>query len=115
MTRGCRLSQERIMRMEVVMKSVFLAGGLALSGAAYGQAYNNGTGFENPPYSGSGAGVILTGQDGWILPAGSADQNVYTYAGNALGLPQNPTGGLQFIGQAVATANVFRRGQHLQP
>lgn len=95
-------------------KRVFLLAVLAASGAAYGQAYNNGTGFEDPPYIGSAAGTVLTAQDGWTLPSG-ADQNVYTYAGNALGLPQNLTGGLQFMGQAVATASVFRRGQHLQP
>ncbi len=49
---------------------------------------------------GSPAGTVLTGQDGFYLPAGSlsVDYLVYTYSGNALGLPQNPTGGLQFVG-----------------
>jgi hypothetical protein len=50
--------------------------------------------FENPPYNGSAAGTLLTGQDGWYLPAaGGADWNVYTYAGNTLGVVANPGGG----------------------
>ena len=45
-------------------------------------------------------GVVLTGQDGYYLPPGvtSVDFLAYTYSDNALGLPQNPTGGNQFIG-----------------
>jgi hypothetical protein len=51
--------------------------------------------------NGSPSGVILTGQDGYYLPTGPSsdvDFMVYTYAGNALGIVQNPEGGSQFIG-----------------
>jgi hypothetical protein len=48
--------------------------------------------------SGSAAGVVLTGQDGYYLPTGSVDFLCYTYAGNALGVVANPEGGTQFIG-----------------
>ncbi len=50
--------------------------------------------------SGSAAGVVLTGQDGYYLPGGvtNTDFLCYTYAGNALGIVQNPEGGAQFIG-----------------
>ncbi len=55
------------------------------------------TGFEPNTYAGSPAGTVLTGQDGFYIPvAGSQDGLVMTYAGNALGLPLNPTGGTQF-------------------
>ena len=48
--------------------------------------------FEGSLYTGSAAGDILTGQDGFYIPVpGSYDGLVYTYAGNALGLPANPT------------------------
>lgn len=46
----------------------------------------------------SASGVVLTGQDGFYLPAGSVDFYAYTYTGNALGVPQNPLGGNQFVG-----------------
>lgn len=47
--------------------------------------------------AGSAAGVVLTGQDGYYVPSG-VDFMCYTYAGNALGVVQNPEGGSQFIG-----------------
>jgi hypothetical protein len=63
--------------------------------------------------SGSAAGTVLTGQDGWYNPvSGSADYRVYTYAGNAIGMPANPTGGAQFIGGSATSTTVFARGQH---
>jgi len=48
----------------------------------------------------SGGGTVLTGQDGYYIPPGttSVDFYVYTYAGNALGLPANPVGGDNFVG-----------------
>jgi hypothetical protein len=68
------------------------------------------TGFEAPDYSGSAAGTLLTGQQTWYNPvAGSSDYSVFTYAGNALGLPTNPTGGAQFIGANPGTT--LARGQ----
>ena len=50
--------------------------------------------------SASPSGVSLTGQDGYYLPPSttSTDFMVYTYAGNSLGVVQNPEGGSQFIG-----------------
>ncbi len=57
------------------------------------------SGYEAPRYVGSPAGTVITGQDGFYIPVpGSQDGLVYTYAGNALGLPQNPTGLEQFVG-----------------
>src|SRR5205823_7087037 len=48
----------------------------------------------------------------WYNPvAGSSDYNAYTYAGNALGFPVNPTGGTQFIG-ATGPGTAFARAQH---
>ncbi len=57
--------------------------------------------FEDPPYTGSAGGTVITGQDGFYIPVpDSQDGLVYTYADNALGLPGNPSGGgnLQFAG-----------------
>ena len=55
--------------------------------------------FEAPLYTGTANGDTITGQDGFYIPvAGSQDGLVYTYKGNALGLPQNPNGGSQFAG-----------------
>ena len=55
--------------------------------------------FEAPLYAGSAGGRILTGQDEFYIPVpDSQDGLVYTYVGNALGLPTNPTGGDQFAG-----------------
>ena len=66
--------------------------------------------FEAPDYNGSAAGTVLTGQQGWYLPAG-IDPHVYTYAGNSLGLTApNPTGGDQF-GAGIHTGD-YARAQH---
>jgi len=58
-------------------------------------------------------GVILTGQDGYYIPPGtvSTDYLAFTYAGNVLGLPQNPYGGLQFVGGVNAGEGVYARAQ----
>lgn len=71
------------------------AGILALPQIAAGQYEQDFDGL-----SGSPSGVVLTGQDGYYLPAGgtSVDFMCYTYAGNALGVVQNPEGSGQFIG-----------------
>jgi hypothetical protein len=65
------------------------------------------------PGSPEGTLGILTGQNGWYIPTiGGNDYIVDTYAGNALGLPVNPTGGSQLI-EAVALGNgTFARAQH---
>lgn len=58
----------------------------------------------------SAAGTLLTGQDGYYVPvAGSLDYNVYTYAGNALAISQNPVGGNQFV--AGVSTGTFARAQ----
>lgn len=59
----------------------------------------------------SPAGVIMTGQDGWTLPSG-IDWKVYTYAGNALALPQNLTGGSKFVGGTSLGGTDLARAQH---
>lgn len=72
------------------------------------------TGFESPEYSGSAAGTSITGQQGWYTPpvAGSIDYTIMTYAGNALGLPANPSGGgAQFAAGRSLGGSAFARAQ----
>jgi len=72
------------------------------------------TGFEPPTFTGSAAGTILTGQDAFYIPAGtvSTDQLVFTYAGNALGIPAHPTGGgTQFVAAESPGGGTYPRGQ----
>jgi hypothetical protein len=95
----------------VLSMGVLLALGIALATSATAQSTSYD--FESPTYSGSAAGTLLTGQQGWTLPAGT-DQLVYTYAGNTLGLPTNPNGGAQFLGGTSGAANAFARAQHTQ-
>lgn len=59
------------------------------------------------------AGTILTGQDGYYIPAGttSVDFLAFTYAGNALGVAPNPTGGNQFVGVTGPAGGAFGRAQ----
>jgi hypothetical protein len=68
------------------------------------------TGFEPPTFTGSPGGTIMTGQDGWYLPAG-VDYFVYTYAGNVLGVNANPQGGDQFVA-GVGPGTDYARAQH---
>jgi len=72
------------------------------------------TDFEFPEYNGSAPGVVLDGQQGWYIPvAGSSDYFVFTYAGNAFGVPQNPTGDEQFVaGEHGDWADLHARAQH---
>ncbi len=71
------------------------------------------TGFEAS--DGYVAGSTVDGQNGWYLPngAGNGDdsQIVDTYNGGVLGLPQNPNGGDQFIGQLHPGDGNFPRAQ----
>lgn len=75
------------------------------------------SGFESPTYNGSAGGTVLTGQDGFFIPPAtdSIDYLVYDYAGNTLGLPQNPTGGDQFAAGTgpgnIGGTNTFARAQ----
>lgn len=73
------------------------------------------SGFEPPAYTGSAAGNLVSGQDGWYNPvAGSRESLVHTYAGNAPGFAQNPQGGTQFVRTLNDPANAatFGRAQH---
>lgn len=85
---------------------------VALAGVATVQAQYV-SGFEAPTYAGSASGTVLTGQDGYYIPAGttSVDQLVYTYAGNTLGIPTNPNGGSQFVAGTGPGGSTFCRGQ----
>jgi hypothetical protein len=69
------------------------------------------TGFEG--VAGSPAGTVLTGQDGYYLPAGTVNVDflAFTYAGNALGVTPNPTGGSQFVSVTGPGAGTFGRAQ----
>ncbi len=65
--------------------------------------------FEN--LNASAGGTVLTGQDGFYLPAG-VDFNAYTYAGNVLGFVQNPVGGEQFVaGEGPGDGTNYARAQ----
>lgn len=92
------------------MKRVILILSIAGGVTAYGQYADD---FEPPVYTGSGAGVELNGQNGYYNPnpAGSVSANVYTYAGNALGLPQNPFGGEQFAAGTGPGNSIYVRSQ----
>ena len=68
------------------------------------------TDFEAPTFSASADGVVLSGQDGWYLPAG-VDMLAYTYTDNVLGIPQNPQGGDQFVAGTGPGSPDFARGQ----
>lgn len=94
----------------VLIRLAVLALCLAGAGPAAAQLQ---TGFEPPDYAGSPDGVVITGQQDWYLPnvPGSTDQYVFTYDGNALGLPTNPTGELQFLGAQVMSSDLAR-AQH---
>jgi hypothetical protein len=69
--------------------------------------------FEPPDYQGSPTGIRVTGQQGWYVPpvAGSTDQFVFTYDGNALGLTPDPNGDTQFVGYRVTDVNFLGRAQ----
>jgi hypothetical protein len=83
---------EKIVRPAAVLALLGILALPQISAAQYSQDFEG--------LNGSAAGVILTGQDGYYLPGGvtNTDFKCYTYAGNALGVVQNPDGGAQFIG-----------------
>ncbi len=96
--------------MNRISLRIGLAAPLCAADIALGQGYS--TGFEAPTFTGSAAGTIITGTDGWYLPAvaSSADGLVFTYAGNTPGIVANPAGGDQFEG-GVAGNSFFIRAQ----
>lgn len=71
------------------------------------------TGFD-AGYTGSASGTILSGQNGWFLPAvtGATDLFVFTHASNTLGFPANPIGGgSQFVGLNNPAVTLLGRAQ----
>ena len=92
----------------IVLTSAFV--GLAAASLAAAPTYAQYTSdFEN--LNASAEGTILTGQDGFFLPAG-VDFNAYTYAGNVLGVVQNPAGGKQFVaGRGPGDGTNYARAQ----
>lgn len=99
------------MKIQSVMKVLAcLALGSLACGLAAAQYTDN---FEPPVYSGSAAGVPVNGQNGFYNPnpPASVSGNVYTYAGNAVGLPPNPTGGTQFVGSTGPAGSMLSRSQ----
>jgi len=84
--------------------AIFLALPLA-AGAQYTQDFEG--------LNASPSGTLLTGQDGYYLPTGTGDTDfmVYTYAGNTLGIVQNPEGGSQFIAGTGPGGGVYARAQ----
>lgn len=78
-----------------------------------GVAASYSTGFEGPTFVGSAAGTTMTGQDGWYLPSGT-DYKVYTYAGNVLGVVDNPAGGDQFAAGTGPGGTIFARAEHAE-
>jgi hypothetical protein len=84
---------------------------LALAGPAAAQT-SFATGFEAS--EGYVAGMNVDGQNGWYRPNGASDnpEIVDTYSGGTLGLPQNPTGADQYIGQIHPGTGSFPRAQH---
>ena len=88
--------QARVWRRSLMGAMPALALTLAAGQAATAQYFSD---FEAPLYVGSAGGTIITGQDGFYIPVPDSQHGlVYLYAGNALGLPQNPFGGKQFAG-----------------
>jgi len=81
---------------------------LLIAGVAAAQYNNDFDGLSADP-----AGVVLTGQDFFYVPAGttSVDFLVYTYAGNILGLPPNPNGGVNFVAGNGPGGTTFARAQ----
>ena len=77
--------------------ATLLAGAAGLFVLATNAAAQYSSTFEG--LSASAAGTVLTGQDGYYIPAGttSVDFLAYTYAGNALGAPSNPGGAFSLV------------------
>lgn len=90
--------------------AIALALTLAACGAATAQFSSQ---FEPPAYAGAAGGIQLNGQDGFYNPdpPNSISALVYTYAGNALGLPVNPDGGEQFVAGTGPAGAMFARSQ----
>ncbi|MEZ6017088.1 MAG: hypothetical protein R3F49_18370 [Planctomycetota bacterium] len=92
------------------MRSFLLHATLLVSAAAVADAQYS-SDFE--ALTASGAGTLLTGQDGYYIPAGttSVDFTAHSYAGNAYAVAANPTGGAQFIAGNGPAGGAFARAQ----
>lgn len=91
------------------MRKVATAAAVVLCASA-GAVAQHSDGYETG-YTASATGEVLNGQNGYYNPvAGSESANVYTYAGNDLGFPQNPTGGKNFVG-GTGPGSAFIRSQ----
>ncbi len=93
------------------MNRFVVLGTVCLASAANAQLIAD---FESPAFVGSASGVLVSNQGGWYLPsvAGAIDQLVFTYAGNALGIAANPTGGSQFLAGRSSGGTALARAQH---
>jgi hypothetical protein len=87
--------------------------GLATAAALFSASAANAqysSGFE--AVNADADGTILTGQEGYYTPtATSTDFEAYTYAANSWRLPQNPTGGNNFVGGIGQGGGTFERAQ----
>ena len=90
-----------------------IVAGVAVSVLAVSSGLADTINFEAPAYTGSADGVAIEGQQTWIASP-YASSSVYTYTGNALGLPANPAGGAQFLGaqsgSGSSASTVLHRG-----
>lgn len=92
----------------IVLSSAFVGLAAALFAVAPAHAQYT-SDFEN--LNASAGGTILTGQDNFYLPSG-VDFNAYIYAGNTLGVVQNPAGGKQFVaGRGPGDGTNYARAQ----
>lgn len=69
--------------------------------------------FEPSAFVGNTTGIALNGQGGFFnpVPATSVSAEVYTYSGNTLGIPQNPTGETQFAASEGPAGSIHSRSQ----
>jgi hypothetical protein len=72
------------------------------------------TTFEPPTYAGSTSGVPLAGQDGFYVPSG-VDGLVFTYAGNTLGVVDNPGDSTDQFIACIRRTGDFSRVEHAVP
>ena len=92
--------------LRLAVSGLLLWGSAAVAGPAF---Y---TGFED--FDGSSDGVTVNGQQGWYTPnvTGSVDEFIFTYDGNALGVPANPFGENQFLGGQSQQPGDLLRAQY---
>ncbi|MFG0331338.1 MAG: hypothetical protein ACF8PN_15735 [Phycisphaerales bacterium] len=102
----------RIRRSQLNGASPRIAFGVAIMALSFTPARAQyATDFET--LNASPGGEILTGQDGYYLPNVNGSQHAfaYSYAGNALGIPDNPRGGAVFVGGSGPGGGFFLRAQ----